>query len=101
MTERQKRFVLEYVLDQNGAAAATRAGFSEKSAKVTASRLLTKDNVRSAVRAQQAAVAAENRVSRDLVVGQLLEGIALARRNNDARSMISAWRTIARMCGYV
>ena len=42
---KQSRFVREYAVDCNGAAAAVRAGYSPRSAKVTASRLLTKANV--------------------------------------------------------
>ena len=41
---KQSRFVREYAVDCNGAAAAVRAGYSPRSAKVTASRLLTKAN---------------------------------------------------------
>ena len=39
---KQARFVREYAVDCNGAAAAVRAGYSPRSAKVTASRLLRK-----------------------------------------------------------
>ena len=37
---KQSRFVREYAVDCNGAAAAVRAGYAPRSAKVTASRLL-------------------------------------------------------------
>jgi hypothetical protein len=40
MTPRQERFVAEYCIDRNGAAAARRAGFSPRAARQTASRLL-------------------------------------------------------------
>lgn len=39
-TEKQRRFFAEYQVDQNGTQAAIRAGYSERSAAVTASRLL-------------------------------------------------------------
>lgn len=45
ITEKQKRFCEEYVVDLNGKQAAIRAGYSEKTAKETASRLLTYVNV--------------------------------------------------------
>jgi phage terminase small subunit len=38
-------FCVEYCVDFNGAAAAVRAGYTKKNAKVTAARLLTNDNV--------------------------------------------------------
>lgn len=40
ITEKQKRFVREWLVDMNGARAAVRAGYSEKSAAQTASRLM-------------------------------------------------------------
>jgi len=46
---KQQRFVEEYVIDWNGTQAAIRAGYSKTSAKVTASRLLTKANIKSAI----------------------------------------------------
>ena len=46
---RRERFIEEYVKDGNGSAAAVRAGYSPTSAHVTASRLLSDDNVRQAV----------------------------------------------------
>lgn len=45
LNPRQQRFCQEYVVDLNGTQAAIRAGYSPKSAKVTASRLLAKANI--------------------------------------------------------
>lgn len=49
LTPRQERFVQEYLKDLNGAQAAIRAGYSPRSAKEQASRLLTNANVADAV----------------------------------------------------
>lgn len=46
---KHERFCLEYVIDLNGSQAAIRAGYSEKAARQTASRLLTYENVRARV----------------------------------------------------
>lgn len=46
MTNKQKRFCEEYLIDCNAAQAAIRAGYSEKTAKVVAAKLLTKANLR-------------------------------------------------------
>ena len=43
---KRERFCREYVIDLNGAAAAVRAGYAEKSAAVTACRLLRNDNIK-------------------------------------------------------
>jgi phage terminase small subunit len=48
---REERFVHEYVRDLNGTRAAIAAGYAEKSAYVTASRLLRKAKVRDRIAA--------------------------------------------------
>ncbi len=40
LNAKQKRFAAEYSVDHNGAQAAIRAGYSEKTAKQTASRMM-------------------------------------------------------------
>ncbi len=46
ISEKQRVFINEYLKDLNGKQAALRAGYSSKSAKVTASRMLTNDNLK-------------------------------------------------------
>jgi phage terminase small subunit len=46
LTYKQRRFCAEYLRDQNGCAAAIRAGYSVKGACVAATRLLSNDNIR-------------------------------------------------------
>lgn len=50
LTNRQKRFVDEYLIDLNGAQAVIRAGYAQKNARVTAAQLLANPNVSDAVR---------------------------------------------------
>jgi len=45
-TAKQKLFVTTYIAEPNGAKAAEGAGYAKRSAKVTASRLLTNVNLR-------------------------------------------------------
>ena len=52
---RERRFVEEYFVDLHGAHAAIRAGYAANSARVTASRLLTKANIATALAAGQRA----------------------------------------------
>jgi phage terminase small subunit len=49
LTPKQQAFVDEYVVDLNGAQAAIRAGYSEKTAKEIAAENLTKPNIKAAV----------------------------------------------------
>jgi phage terminase small subunit len=49
LTDKQERFVAEYLVDFNGTQAAVRAGYSERSAREIAHKLLTKDHIQSAL----------------------------------------------------
>jgi phage terminase small subunit len=49
MTARQQRFIAELLVDGNAAAAARRAGYSERTARQIANELLTKPDIRAAV----------------------------------------------------
>ena len=52
LSDQRRRFVAEYLVDQNGTRAAVRAGYSKRSAHVTATRLLKDANVRAAIDAR-------------------------------------------------
>ncbi len=99
LTPKQQLFVAEYVIDHNGAAAAVRAGYSARSGKQIANELLTKPDLRAAVAAQEALVAAEVGMTRQRVVRELLEAVELARKQANPAGMIAGWREIARICG--
>ena len=53
------RFVQEYLVDRNGAAAAVRAGYSKRTARQIACELLTRPDVAEAVRDGEAEIAAK------------------------------------------
>ena len=65
MTERRQRFIQEFLQDLNGTQAAIRAGYSPRSARTTADRLLTNADIQAAIavakqeRAERVAVTAE------------------------------------------
>lgn len=86
---KHERFVAEYLVDLNGAAAAVRAGYSEKSARFTASELLARDDVQAHVSAGRTKAAEVAGVTRERVL-QELAAIAFA----DVREAI-AWETLA------
>lgn len=54
LTEKQKRFCDEYLVDLNATQAAIRAGYSEKTAAQTAARLLTNVNVQEYIKKRMA-----------------------------------------------
>lgn len=49
LSPQYRRFVDEYLVDYKGSRAATRAGFSKKTARSQASRLLTRDDIQAAL----------------------------------------------------
>jgi phage terminase small subunit len=57
LTDKQKRFVAEYLIDLNATQAAIRAGYSEKTARSVGSENLTKPDVAALIKEKQAKVA--------------------------------------------
>lgn len=68
----QARFVEEYLVDLNATQAAIRAGYSERSAHVTGTRLLANAKVREAVDEAKRARAERVEVKQDTVLRELL-----------------------------
>lgn len=97
---RQAQFVEEYSISHNGAGAAVRAGYSRRSAKVTAARLLTKANIRTALAVREAENARALAVTRERVLAEVRVAISIAALNGDAMAMIAGWREVAKLCGY-
>lgn len=77
LTPKQARFCQEYVIDLNGKQAAIRAGYSEHSAEMQASRLLSYAKVAARVGEMQAEIANRNRATANRVI-QELQSIAFA-----------------------
>ena len=100
MTPRHERFVQEYLIDRNGAAAAARAGYSPHTARQIAYELLTRRDVAEAVRQGEAELATKAQLAREEVLRGLLAAIDMARQQGDPGAMIAGWREIGRMCGY-
>lgn len=100
MNPKQTRFVAEYLVDRCGAAAARRAGYAPRCAKVTASRLLTRANVKAQIDARERAEAQRLELDRQAIVGKLLECAAMARAQANPAAMVTAWREIGRLLGY-
>jgi phage terminase small subunit len=71
ITQKQTRFVAEYLTDLNGTQAAIRAGYSAKTAQEQGSRLLSNVMVAAAIEAAQEARAHRTGVTADRVVAEL------------------------------
>lgn len=72
LSAKQERFVQEYIIDLNGAAAARRAGYSARTAHEKAAQLLAIVSVQEAVAAAQARVAAKLELDAQTVLAELL-----------------------------
>ena len=100
LTPRQEQFVENYVLCGNATEAARRAGYGERGAGVTATRLLKNANVLAAIDVLRAANAERFALSREAVIAELLAAIAVAKEQSNPQVVISGWREIAKMCGF-
>jgi len=100
LTQKQSRFVAEYLIDGNGAQAAIRAGVAPSGAHVWASRTLRITKVSEALQARQAADATRLSIQREDVLVGLLEAVALAREQHNAMGMIAGYREIGRLMGF-
>lgn len=67
LNAKRRRFVCEYLVDQNATRAAIRAGYSRKTARAIGSRLLTKVDIQRAI----AVRLEKHEVTADRVVGEL------------------------------
>lgn len=73
LTNQQQRFVEEYLLDLNATQAATRAGYSRKTAKSQGQRLLTKVDVQKAITSAQRARSSRVQIDSNYVLMRLVE----------------------------
>lgn len=71
LTPKQQRFVEEYLVDLNAAAAARRAGYSEAAARDIGAENLTKPNILAAIEAAKAARSRRTEVTADRVLLEL------------------------------
>ncbi len=72
LTPKERRFVAEYLKDQNATAAAKRAGYSAKTADVQGPRLLGKVRVRAAVDTALTKIEAKSELTAELVREKVL-----------------------------
>lgn len=71
LTDKQKRFVQEYLVDLNATAAARRAGYSEKTANEQGARLLAKPNIQTAIQAAMLKRQKRVEITQDMVIMEL------------------------------
>lgn len=81
MTDRQRRFVEEYLIDLNATKAAIRAGYSKKTAQEQSSRLLSNVMVQDAISQAMKNRSIRTEITQDMVLEELAK-IGFANMNN-------------------
>lgn len=71
LTDKQRRFVEEYLVDLNATQAAIRAGYSKRTAQEQSSRLLSNVMVQTAIQEAMAARSERTGITQDMVVQEL------------------------------
>lgn len=90
LTEKQKRFVDEYLIDLNASAAARRAGYSEKTADRIGPRLVVKSCVAQAIAERLKDRQERTEVTQDFVVTNLKTIVERAMDHEDPQYMQAA-----------
>lgn len=93
LTDKQRRFVDEYLIDLNATQAAIRAGYSKKTAPEQASRLLTNVKVAEAIAAGKSELSKRAEITADMVLERFWN-IATA----DPNELIQLRRVCCRYC---
>jgi hypothetical protein len=99
LTVKQERFVAEYLVCDNAAEAARRAGYSVNCAKVTACRMLTKANLRDAIAEKRADLAQKIELSQGVVLAGIIGAISVARKEGDPGTVLRGWMAVAKITG--
>ncbi|WP_312158899.1 terminase small subunit [Acinetobacter sp.] len=73
LTDKQQRFVDEYLIDLNATQAAIRAGYSEKTAAAIGAENLIKPNIQEAIQVAQARRAERTQIDAEYVLRRLVE----------------------------
>ena len=78
LTDKQKRFVEEYLVDLNATQAAIRAGYSEQTAYSIGQRLLKKVEVQEAIQQSQNKRSERTQITQDEVIRRLIENVDIS-----------------------
>lgn len=100
LTPKQKAFVTEYVICRNGAEAARKAKYKERSARQIAAENMTKPAIQAAIAAKEAEISEKLDLDHNAVIGGIFSGIAQARDSNDAGGIIRGWLALSKLMGF-
>lgn len=101
LNEQQQLFVDYYLADigMNATSAAIKAGYSEKTARQQASRLLSNVNIQMAIKEAQAKLSERTLVTQEMVVQGLLTEAKLNGEGSSHSARVSAWGLLGKHLG--
>jgi len=99
LTTKNKRFIEEYVIDFNATKAAINAGYSEKTARSIGCELLTKPDIRRAIKQLLEELSADAYVSREVILTGLLKEAMGTGENSTPASRVNAWSQLGKLSG--
>ena len=101
LNPKQAAFVREYLVDRNGTQAAIRAGYSKKTANITASKLLTKANIKDAVDKGEEKHAERCAVTIETIKRMMDEDRDLARQLEQPGPAVTTTMNMAKLFGLI
>lgn len=99
LTFRQRRFVEEYLVDYNGAAAVTRAGYNTKYANRLSHQMLAHPGIKAALDAMTIQRASESTLKPEYVFNKLQKTIERAEQDNNHNAVLRGCEILARALG--
>lgn len=96
LTEKQKAFINEYVIDKNATQAAIRAGYSERTAQAIGSENLTKPLIAAAIEEKLDKAAKKSEITARWVIDQMKDAIEGAKKNNQHSAQIKGIELLAK-----
>lgn len=101
LTDKQSRFVDEYLIDFNGTQAAIRAGYSERTAAAQSSRLLTNVKVQAHLKDLQASHSERRQITLDTITDMHLKAFDVAEQTLTPAAMTAAAQNLAKLHGLI
>ena len=101
LTNKQQRFIDEYLIDLNATQASIRAGYSEDTAAVIGYENLTKPHIQKAIQEAQEASAERSKVTVDEITNMHRSAYKVAKENKQANAMTTAANNLAKLHGLI
>ena len=99
LSEKQRRFVEEYLVDLNATAAARRAGYSEKTCRSIGAENLTKPDIQAAIAEAMSKRAEQCDLSAEKVVRGLLDEAERFGEGSSHSARVRAWELLGKHLG--